>query len=138
GVLDRRERERAAEARAPRRGPHVQPLHLADAVREGAHADATGVARDEEDVVAIRQRGELVLESLERQIDAERLRILAEERPDELDVLGYRNLRSSARSFCFGSHDPAFAFARTCSGFVAPAITDVIAGIAIRPPIATS
>jgi hypothetical protein len=37
-----------------------------------------------------------------------------------------------------GSHSPAFTFALTCSGFVAPAITDATAGIAARPPIATS
>jgi hypothetical protein len=36
----------------------------------------------------VRQRGHLLLESLEGQVDAERAGVLAEERPDELDVAG--------------------------------------------------
>ena len=45
---------------------------------------------------------------------------------------------SSASSAGEGSHSPAFAFARTCSGFVAPAITETTAGWAASPPTATS
>ncbi len=44
---------------------------------------------------------------------------------------------SAASSSALGTHSPAATFARTCSGFVAPAITDATAGIAARPPIAT-
>ena len=50
---------------------------------------------------------------------------------------GY-SARSSASSSGEGSHSPAAAFARTCSGVVAPAITEATAGWAARPPIATS
>ena len=45
---------------------------------------------------------------------------------------------SSASSSGAGSHSPAAAFARTCSGVVAPAITEATVGCAARPPIATS
>ena len=44
---------------------------------------------------------------------------------------------SSARSSAVGSHRPASAFARTCSGVVAPAITEATAGCAASPPMAT-
>ena len=50
---------------------------------------------------------------------------------------GY-SARSSASSSGEGSHSPAAAFARTCSGVVAPAITEATVGCAARPPIATS
>src|SRR5213079_2999284 len=50
----------------------------------------------------------------------------------------YRSAFSAATSSALGSHSPARTFARTCSGFVAPAITDATAGIANNPPIATS
>ncbi len=45
---------------------------------------------------------------------------------------------SSASSSADGSHPPAAAFARTCSGLIAPAITEHTVGCAARPPIATS
>ncbi len=45
---------------------------------------------------------------------------------------------SRASSSGEGSHSPAAAFARTCSGVVAPAITEATVGWAARPPIATS
>ena len=78
---------------------------------------------------------------LERAVDAERARVLAEERADGLDAVRVHDQRSacsSARSWSLGSHAPALTFARTWSGLVAPAITDATAGIAARPPIATS
>ena len=45
---------------------------------------------------------------------------------------------SAARSSSLGLHRPAATLARTCSGFVAPAITEATAGRASSPPIATS
>lgn len=45
---------------------------------------------------------------------------------------------SSARSSAVGDQRDAFAFARTCSGFVAPAITELTSARASRPPMATS
>src|SRR5690242_11474445 len=58
---------------------------------------------------------------------------------------GYRTARmggtiafSADRSSAVGSQSPAAALARTCSGRVAPAITEPTAGSAPRPAIATS
>jgi very-short-patch-repair endonuclease len=52
---------------------------------------------------------------------------------------GLGAIRSScAKSSSLGSQRTASAFSRTCSGFVAPAITEATAGCAARPPIATS
>jgi len=45
---------------------------------------------------------------------------------------------SSASSAAVGSYFPAAPFARTWSGFVAPAITDTTGSVASSPPIATS
>ena len=49
-----------------------------------------------------------------------------------------RSARSASTSSTLGSQAPAATFARTCSGFVAPAMTQLTAGIASRPPTATS
>jgi hypothetical protein len=49
-----------------------------------------------------------------------------------------RSARSASTSSAPGSQVPAATFARTCSDFVAPAITQLTAGIASRPPIAAS
>src|SRR5581483_3804184 len=44
---------------------------------------------------------------------------------------------SACRSSADGTQAPASTFCRTCSGEVAPAITDATHGIAASPPIAT-
>ena len=79
-------------------------------------------------LLATAQRRDLFLEVLEREVDADPVGVLEEERADELRVRRYRNARSAARSSSLGSHSPASTFARTCSGFVAPAITLATAG----------
>ncbi len=115
---DRSLGERAAEPGPARERANVEPLHLADRRLERADADAASrvvaEARDEHRVVAGRQRRELLLEALEREIDAERVGVLAEQRADEIDVVrvgDQRSARSAATSSGVGSHSPAFTFA---------------------------
>ena len=148
GTLDGRCGKRLTETDAARRRPDVEPLELAAAVRESLHRDgaderAVVVPCDEQHVVVARQGGELLLEAAAPEVLSDRVGVLAEHRAELGDVAvsrvgDQRSARSSSTSSALGSQAPAATFARTCSGFVAPAITEVTAGIASRPPIATS
>ena len=92
GAFDHGLGERAAGTGAARGRAQVEPLHLADPVLERAHAGATdrvfAEPGDEDRVVAGRERRQLLLEALEREVDADPAGVLAEERADELDVVG--------------------------------------------------
>src|SRR5262249_11610703 len=50
----------------------------------------------------------------------------------------YRKAFSAATSSADGSQSPAAAFSRTCSGFVAPEMTEATAGSPSSPPTATA
>ena len=132
----------------PLRGrPDVEPLHLAGALPERPQRDAAGDlaagTRDEDRLVAAGQRRELGLGVGDAAVLAEPCEVLAEHRAERVGVgrarVGdQRSARSASTSAVLGSHSAAATFARTCSGLVAPAITQLTAGIASRPPTATS
>src|SRR5436309_732513 len=81
------------EARAPRRRTNVKPLHLAGAVADRPQRDAArelGAGGGEEEPSGGRrvrpgQSGQLLLETLETEIDAHRGLVFAEEPARELD-----------------------------------------------------
>src|SRR5207253_2353767 len=80
-------REQASEVPAAERGADVEALHLADAaLAERMQGYAAGrriaVACEEDRVVVAGQRGQLRVEVLEREVDAERGRVLREELAD--------------------------------------------------------
>ncbi len=105
--------------------------------------DLLAVAREQDHVVAAGQRGELGLNVAEPALRPEPGEVLAEQRAERVGVgrvrVGdQRSARSASMSLAPGSHAPAATFARTCSGFVAPAITQLTAGIPSSPPTATS
>ena len=144
---DRRLHQRAPGARAARKRPDAEPFDLAGALLERPQRDAAGdllaVARDEDRVVAVGQRGELALGVDEPTVLPEPAEVLAEELAERVGVSrarvgDQRSARSASTSAAPGSQAPAATFARTCSGLVAPAITQLTAGIASRPPTATS
>lgn len=147
GSGDHRSHQRPAGARPARGRPDVEPFHLAHAVLQRPQGDAAGdlltLARKQDRVVPAGERGELGLGIDEPAVLAERGEVVAENGTERVGVgrarVGdQRSARSASTSSALGSQAPAATFARTCSGFVAPAITEDTAGIASSPPTATS
>ena len=145
--FDRGECECTADAETAAGRAHVEALHLASVSLLRAHADAADDLFadwcDQQEVVAAGQRGELSLGVDEPAVRPEPAEVLAEELAKRVGVgrarVGdQRSARSASTSSAFGSQAPAATFARTCSGLVAPAITQLTAGIASRPPTAAS
>ena len=79
-----------------RRALHVEPLHLAGLVVDAPERDAPALGEEHEHVEAERI-GELRLEVLEREIDAEPVGVFAEERPHDLDVVARGPVDHDAR-----------------------------------------
>ena len=147
GSIDRRCGEPLAEARTARGRPDVEPFQLRGTVGEmldrgGADQFSTVVSCDEHRSVVAGESGELVLEIPNPELVADPGRVLAEHHAQLGGVAvarvgDQRSVRSSSTS-SGSARSPAVTFARTCSGFVAPAMTDATAGCARRPPNARS
>src|SRR4029077_17241524 len=109
-------------------------LHLAGRVRQLLQRDT---ARDlafepghEQRLVAAGERGELGLDVGEPALRPEPGEVLAEELAQRVGVVrarvgDQRSARRASTSSALGSHAPPATFARTCSGLVAPAMTEV-------------
>src|SRR6478736_4452714 len=137
-----------SEACAACRGTNVEPLQLRGAVGEmldrgRANERSVWVTRHEQRAVVAGERSEFVLEISDPELVPDPGRVLAEHHAQLGSVTVARvgdqlSFRSSSTSSRLSSNSPAATFARICSGFVAPAMTDVTAGCARRPANARS
>ena len=80
---------------AAKRGADVEALHLADLVVDAAEGDAAGdaivIAGEEDQLVERVERGQLVIEILEREIDAEGVRVFGDQLADDGEVVRGRD-----------------------------------------------
>ncbi len=85
----------APEVVAAERGADVEAFHLADLVIDAAEGDAAGgiliIPRYQDLLVERIERGQLVIEVLEREIDAEGRCVLGDERADDREVVRGRD-----------------------------------------------
>ena len=76
-------------------GADVETFHLADLVIDAAEGDAAGgilfIPSDEDLFVERIERGQLVIEVLEREVDAEGVGVLGDERADDCEVVRRRD-----------------------------------------------
>src|SRR5262249_53145234 len=86
--------EPSTEPAPSRVGPNKQPLHLARLLVDPPQRDAA-VIGEEDELVEAERVDELGLEVLERKVDSEAVRVLAEEIPHRLQIFGSRRPHDS-------------------------------------------